>query len=243
MTNRYIHKDGRSLAWNKSKELWEVYNTNGIVLSTHMDIFLDLFDHEEFEPFVLNNFSKFPWDFVEWEFYFVQLLDRSKSGGNNKTRCVKSYHIDSQKYLDKKMEEMITIAKATNSRIYVHPARRSKQKVALELLSYIADTINTNTLDRVYRAFETATGRNTGTEKMWVLDFDSRDKNLLQQHVEAIKLCKPYIDPEYILETVSWYHVIYKGGFNRIEYNKFTNKEWLTMFDIHTNNPCLLYAY
>lgn len=34
MTNRYIHKDGRSLIWNKSKELWEVYDTNGIMIST-----------------------------------------------------------------------------------------------------------------------------------------------------------------------------------------------------------------
>ena len=151
MINRYKHQDGRTLIWNKGAEHWEVYDTDGILLETHMDIFLDMDDHAEFKVSPLNNFSIFPWDFVPGEFYFVQLLDRSKSGGNNKTRCVKSYHIDSQEYLDKKYDEMLTIANATNSRIYVHPARRSKLKVSLELLSYIADCINTDTLDRVYR--------------------------------------------------------------------------------------------
>lgn len=35
---------------------------------------------------VIDNFDKFPFVFKEGEFYFFQILDRSKSAGNNKTQ-------------------------------------------------------------------------------------------------------------------------------------------------------------
>ncbi|MFW5795074.1 MAG: hypothetical protein ACOCV1_06280 [Bacillota bacterium] len=56
-------------------------------------------------------------------------------------RCIKEYSIFSEKQLEKYKEEMINIAETTNSRIYIHPAKRSKDKVSKEMLKLITENI------------------------------------------------------------------------------------------------------
>lgn len=183
---------------------------------------------------MINNFDSFGFEFVEWEFYFFQILDRSKSGGNNKTRCIKSYYIDNQEFFDKKKPEMIELADTTKSRVYVHPARRRKDKIALELLSYVADCINYGELDRVWRWYETVCWRNHGVKKMWIVDVDSNETVEVRNAIAHIKDIQPFRVPAKIVNTVNWVHLIYEGWFDRTKYKL----KW----DIQTNNPTVIYS-
>ena len=183
---------------------------------------------------MVDNFGIFPREFVEWQFYFIQILDRNRSASNNKTRCVKSYFIESQDTLDKKKDEMIAIANATNSRIYIHPSRRDKNQIALELLSLVADCIRTNTNNKIWRAYESTCGRNSWVEKIWVVDVDTKDDVSLQDTIKHIELIRPNRKPRKVIPTVKWYHLLYQWWF---DLSKYTAKR-----DVHKNNPTLLYA-
>jgi hypothetical protein len=105
---------------------------------------------------MINNFDTFPREFKDGEFYFFQILDRNRSASSNNGRCIKSYFIDSQEYLDKRKDDMMKLANSFNARIYIHPARRSKYIVALDVLTNTAEHLRTNTLDRVWRIYETS---------------------------------------------------------------------------------------
>lgn len=124
---------------------------------------------------MINNFSTFPFEFVPGEFYFFQIINRQKSW-TNKARCIKSYFIRDQEHLDKKMEEMISIAETTNSRVYMHPSRRSKRKISLELLTYTADCIKYNEIGRLRRWYETVCWRDHWVEKIRLVDVDTKDQ-------------------------------------------------------------------
>lgn len=154
--------------------------------------------------------------------------------GNNKTRCIKSYYVDTQEYLDKKKDEMIKIADTTGCRIYIHPARRNKNKIALQLLSYVADCISTNTNNKMWRSYETVCWRNLWEDKLWIVDVDSKNFEeyiIAKEHIAGIR---PYREPAFVIPTVNWCHMIYKWWFDMSQYE--------LKRDIHKNNPTLLYA-
>lgn len=80
---------------------------------------------------MVDNFDKFKREFKEWEFYFIQIIKRSKDNpwvkwinGNNHARCIKEYSIYTAEDIEKRKQEMIDIATVCNARIYIHPARR-----------------------------------------------------------------------------------------------------------------------
>ncbi len=179
-----------------------------------------------------NNFATFPFEWVPGEFYFFQIINREKSSTNNKARCIKSYFIRDQDHLDKKIPEMINIAETTNSRIYMHPSRRSERKIALELLTYTADCIKYNEIGRLWRWYETVCWRDHWVEKIWVVDVDTKDAIELWETVSHILNIRPYRQPRATIETVNWYHLLYKWWFDKSQFNLDR--------DIHMNNPTLL---
>lgn len=182
---------------------------------------------------MINNFNTFPFEFIPGEFYFFQIINRQKNWTNNKSRCIKSYFVRDQEHLDKKMPEMIKIADTTNSRIYMHPSRRSERKISLELLTYTADCIKYNEIGRLWRWYETVCGRDHWVEKIRLVDVDTKDQWIVEEVIQHIKLLRPYREPWIINETVNGYHILYRGWFDSSQY-----KLW---WDIHKNNPTLLY--
>ena len=85
---------------------------------------------------MINNFDRFPREFKNWEFYFIQLIKRAKDNPwvrwinwNNHARCIKTYSIRTQEDLKKRKQEMIDIATVCNARIYIHPARRNEEEI------------------------------------------------------------------------------------------------------------------
>lgn len=172
-------------------------------------------------------------------FYFFQILDRTKKW-NNKNRCIKSYFIDNLESLLAKREEMIIIANATGSRIYVHPARRSKAKVDLELLAYVATRLKeSNDCNKMWRAYESVCGRNKWVEKRWVVDIDSKWLWIVTSVMWVLKKIKPSLsqDDYFLVPTVKWIHLVTKKWFDLKSF-----EEEFPNIDVHKNNPTILYA-
>jgi hypothetical protein len=183
---------------------------------------------------MIDNFDKFPRERKEWEFYFVQILDRNRSASSNNGRCIKSYFIDSQEYLEKRKDDMIKLADCFSARIYIHPARRNKLNVWLDMLWYTADCIKTGSIERLRRAYETACWNNKWVQKIWIIDVDTKSEESIYNTIEHIKTLQPYRMPYKVMETVNGYHILYEWWFDRSGYK--------LKRDIHTNNPTVLYA-
>ena len=90
----------------------------------------------------ISNFSKFKWEFVPNEFYFVQIIQRWKDWHpnlkKNDERVIRSYFIDDPTKLWKVIPEMIKLAKDFKARVYVNPVRRSWDKLGIWLIWYVA---------------------------------------------------------------------------------------------------------
>lgn len=186
----------------------------------------------------IDNFANFPFDRSDkWCFYFFQLLDRSKNG-NNKNRLVKSYYIDSQKTLEYRMEEMIKIADVTGARIYVHPARRNKRDIDLDLIAYVAQRLKeSNECDKMRRAYESVCGQNKWVEKRWIVDVDHKDKSTAITAMWYISSLRPKLSVQedmFLNQTPNWRHIICKKWFDLSQYD--------LQRDIHKNNPTVIYA-
>ena len=185
---------------------------------------------------MVNNFDTFPFDRSDPStFYFFQIINRRKQSWNNKVRCIKSYFIDSKEYLDKKRDEMTAIADLMWCRVYVHPARRSKEQIWLRLIGYVADCVSTKTVEKLSRCYETVCWRSLWVEKRWIVDVDSKNELVIEDTVEHIKTLRPFLKDEdiFINRTVNWYHVITKKWF---DLSKF-DLGW----DVHKNNPTVIY--
>lgn len=192
---------------------------------------------------MIDNFNEFKRDFKEWEFYFIQIIKRKKDNPdtpwinwNNHARCIKEYSIGSKEQLDKRKQEMINIAEATNSRIYIHPARRSYDQVARDMCLMIWEHIAKwwHWLSWLYRH---ACGSNKWAERLWVVDVDSDNKDVftlasLKKFIQSIKW---NAEIKMVLKTINWCHLITTP----FDLQKF--KEYYPSVDVHKNNPTLLY--
>ncbi len=170
-------------------------------------------------------------------FYFIQILDRTKKW-NNKNRCVKSYFVDSREDLLAKREEMITISTATWARVYVHPARRRKSKIDLELIAYIANRlVESNLCNKMWRAYESVCGRNKWVETRWLIDVDTKDIWYLDEVMLSLEdlwlQCSDYL----LVNTVKWFHIITKRKFDLKRF-----QETFPWIYVHSNNPTILFA-
>lgn len=194
---------------------------------------------------MINNFYRFPFKFIEWEFYFFQIIKRKKDNPdtpwinwNNHQRLIKSYSIYTEEQLEKYKEEMINIASVTNSRIYMHPARRSKEKVQKEMLIKIAENIHSNKHSLSW-LYNTCCWWKTYTEKLWIVDVDKKmnweEYKKLMIHLG--KDVQPYREDKVIthIKTKNWFHLITRP-FNLKEF-----KEGYPDIDVHKNNPTLIY--
>lgn len=197
---------------------------------------------------MIDNFNKFKRNFKEWEFYFIQLIKRKKDNSdvswinwNNHMRCIKDYSIYTEEQLNKYKQEMIDISEITNSRIYIHPARRSKEKISKEMLRLIVENVTDwkNNLSWIYRS---ACWHKTYTEKLRIVDIDNDiyemwEKDFIFKMENFINSLEPKWNKIHMkLQTLNWFHLITKP-FNLLQFKEVFRLN----IDIHKNNPTLLY--
>ena len=187
----------------------------------------------------------------EDHFYFVQVLVRGKDGhkgeaginGNNKNRMIKHYTIQNPEELDKFEYEMKGIAELVNGRVYIHPARRSFNQVATEMLLEYATMMKTGSLRQLKSAFSTAAGK-SHDERIYIVDIDDvdfNDKEEVCKYVNLILECsedKTLDRLRAIVPTVHGFHILVKP-FNVKKYAEAIGKSIDEC--VKKNNPTLLY--
>jgi hypothetical protein len=183
----------------------------------------------------------------EDDFYFGQIIMRKKdnpntTGSNNNARLIKAYYIKSIKQLENLKEEMVTLANLYNARVCLNLNRRSFEKTAFLTLRKISNQIMDKDFKSVRRAYNSACGEYLGTDKKWLLDFDTKDESF----VSLLKNLLENIEPigEKILAKIpskTGYHLI-TCPFNVSRFNYFFNS-WNDILkpEIHKNNPVNLY--
>jgi hypothetical protein len=183
------------------------------------------------------------------EFYFVQIIHRSKDGltkfdtgkTNFSNKTIKSYFVSSPEYLDQKMEEIIELCKIFNARAYINLNKKSYKQVGLKGLENLAHMISLEEYKGIKTIFESACGQTGACDKnkTWLVDIDTKDENEIEKIKSVIEKCEPdYEKVVDLIPTVHGYHLITKP------FNKKTFRDnYQEAIDIHDNNPTLLYVY
>ena len=175
----------------------------------------------------------------ENEFYFVQVIQRSKEnpdlGKNN--NLVKAYYVYSLEYLDKKFPEMVKLAELFNARVYIHLNRRNAYNIALELMEDLAHNIRGNHLKTLDKSYSSVCGKHhSEKDKTWIIDIDEPLSDYLQDWFYN-KLYK--VRPEgnkvvAYIPTKNGFHIISKPF-------DVSTAELATDIELHKNNPTILY--
>lgn len=184
------------------------------------------------------------------EFYFVQILIRSKDGhtanGNNKNRLLKFYTIRSVDELMARKNDIIALCKLFNARAYIHPTKRSFKAVGKVMLKEIVENITSEQYEPMKRAYSTACGKSfISKDKKYVIDIDDNPSMTEYAMMEITNSIMNYINKEcepldqykveYEVPTAHGRHLITRA-FNVARFNqKFPE------IAVQKNNPTLLY--
>lgn len=190
-----------------------------------------------------NNFELFKREFVEWEFYFIQLIKRKKDNPdevwinwNNSARCIKTYTIRTKEELEKRKQEMIDIATVTNSRIYIRPSRRKDEDIK-NLMSLLIWEHLYYWRHRLSWLYNHACWLDKWIEKLWVIDIDNGSWNHTIAWIKKTILTLRW-DARITMQlpTKNWLHLI------TTPFDMQGFKEIYPHIDVHKNNPTLLYC-
>lgn len=179
-------------------------------------------------------------------FYFCQVLQRGKDNPHLKvsnSRVIKTYYITSVEKLEENYEEMKKLAEVFNARVYINLNPRNFEKAAFKVLQKIADQMMNKDFYNVRKAYDSICGEyHSEIDKRWLLDIDSFDLMLvdniqglieeIQRKVEKQKNNKVLAR----IPTKNGYHLI-TNPFNIEEFKKYAN-----IFELHKNNPTVLYC-
>lgn len=187
------------------------------------------------------------------DFYFLQILQRKKENPDlpKSVRVIDIFYIDSFESFDKYRQRIIDKCEAFKARAYINLNRRSYKQVALETLKQAARLISEENYKPIKNIYNSACGQASnekGLSKKWIIDIDDKNFNI-DGIKESLKKCNPGIGEDKILNIIPTNH-----GFHIIttpfavnEFNKYyfevTKRCWNNDFDLHKNNPTILYAY
>jgi hypothetical protein len=175
------------------------------------------------------------------DFYFVQLFKRRKDNLDMKQdmQISDNFFIYSLEELDEKEPIIIKVCQRENARAYLRLNVRNAEKVALKMLSKLAELIYSRNCKQAKSVYLSACGEtNCATDKTWIVDIDDVDTyplNLvtyletLQKETGREPLC-------FKIPTKNGHHLITRP-FNK---QKFSNI--YPEIQIHADNPTLLYC-
>lgn len=192
---------------------------------------------------MLNNFEQIKglMDFsLEGTYYFIQCLRRSKDQPEDDSQTsnnivIKDYYIKSFDYFDKVFPEIQTMCDVFNARAYIRLNRCFWQAAAFETLKSIAEYMGQGNFSNVKAAFSTASGRRCyDPEKKWIIDIDTKED--IDYSLEEMEKAMPVGNKLLAkIPTPNGYHMIVKPFDKRAWERKYG-------FDIHKNNPTILYT-
>ena len=181
----------------------------------------------------------------EDDFYFVQILQRKKEHpelGSN-SRVVKTYYIKNEGHFDALRNEIKKLCAVFNARAYIHPTKRSFERITYQTLKMVTDYIMQPDFSHAHRCWESACGKFSSGDKRWVVDIDKPDMEKYGLDITEFEDYILTLRPEDIsspvlarIPTKNGYHLITKPFNTKIFGDKFPD------IQVHKNNPTLLFA-
>ena len=178
------------------------------------------------------------------DFFFVQVIQRKKEcniGSNN--NIIKDYYFFNEETFLSKKEEITTLCKAFNARAYFWINPRNCKQVQYEVIREALEAIECNS-KKLFKCISKAIGkrRNTNYKPLWILDFDTKDTELITKYLDIAMGCKHAGSGLVfnLVPTVNGFHAITKG-FDLNEFSKKLDEINLESIDIHKDNPTVLY--
>ena len=145
------------------------------------------------------------------EFYFLQVIVRKKDfeegqkrfGRNNNHRLIKAYYIYSVQQLEDYKEEIIALCTLFNARAGINLNKRNQKDVALKVLEILAIALRKNEFDNISKIYNSACGKESSTDKLWLVDIDSKEESEISNVEYIIGLCEPFTEESKILAKIS----------------------------------------
>lgn len=144
-------------------------------------------------------------------------------------------------FLSKK-EEITTLCKAFNARAYFWVNPRNCKQVQYEIIREALEAIELGT-HKLFKCVSKAIGikRCNRYKSKWILDFDTKDWNLINKYLEVIYRCRPDgVKVNTFIKTVNGIHVI-TDPFDLEQFKQKVAIAKLDNIDIHKDNPTVLY--
>lgn len=150
----------------------------------------------------------------------VWVVKRNKDGnteakGNNKNRTIKSYHFQSLEHFKEKEAEIIELCKEFNCRAYICMNPKPILNVLFTLqrivIDHIKEVIHHDTKVSLKGMMDSAVMKSgSNGDKLWVIDIDKKDLELVKQVAEVINSSRSGFDKNVIavFPTVHGYHLI-----------------------------------
>lgn len=177
------------------------------------------------------------------DFYMLHILQRKKDqpadrqNEHQSVRTVKSYCIESIEYLDKRWEEIKTLAELFKARVYIAVNKQNHYDISLLMMETLAKRISSN-MHNQKNLFESVVGSVKLKEKRWIVDMDTKDLNELDEVRNYIDSLQPIQNQSKVLETIqtpNGYHFIT----TKFDVKSFSDK--FPQHEIKKKNPTLLY--
>lgn len=191
----------------------------------------------------LLNFSE------EGDFYMLYVFKRKKDqpegerDNHQSVRTIKTYCVDSVKYLEKRYDEIKKLCEMFKARAYIHVQKQNHKDVSLNMLSALAERIRDGVSNQK-GLFESVVGQIKTNEKRFIIDIDNVSIDTFTHDPRQIKM-REYIN-ELQVEAGREQDMVFiktKSGFHIIT-QPFNVKKFSVRFpniDIQKKNPTLLY--
>jgi hypothetical protein len=182
------------------------------------------------------------------KFYFIQIYKRRKDnpGMERDMEVLNNFYIYTEDQLLRRFPTIKKICDDNNARAYIRLNRRSDRKIALQSLARLATMIASDQF-KMRNLYDSIAGEfHSETDKTWIIDIDYKDFKGRESTLEIIhrSIKKLQIDAKkeplmFIIPTKNGYHLITRP-FNL----KLLEPLQLggTRFDIHKDNPTILYT-
>lgn len=159
------------------------------------------------------------------DFYFVQIIQRRKENPEMKVgnKVIRDFTISNLKYYDRKVPEMIKMADFYHARVCIRLNRRNFKKVALKMITDVANKIESEQYKSIDSSFSSAAGKYASeTDKSWILDIDEENlrPGLMSEIKKYIENARPFGNKQKtIIPSKTGYHMIVKP-FDSREFSK-----------------------
>jgi hypothetical protein len=174
------------------------------------------------------------------DFYYLMILKRKKDENTNlsnhqSVRTIKTYCINSIDFLEKTMDEIITLCEVFKARAYIYLNSENHEDISHKMLIQLSKKIYSKQFNQKYLFSSVVHGKDSGS-KTWIIDVDEKDEILLNNLKNNINSIQPI--GEKIIATIptkNGFHLI-TNKFNTLEFNKLNET-----VSIHKKSPTVLY--